>query len=187
MFCCTYGTSESTPLKTVWRCGICEAPLREWSKIDIVLSHGYSWLLLAVHRFPVKMVLNSTSDMPSQCVFYLTKNTVPPNFMYKQKLYSDSLCEMLRDVLARCAGGQRPNRLRWASVVLVSVEMCSFCFGLASRYIYWSCLSDEHGIWELMHLFHEILSCVNCTYPFVMCCFCIYYNGRKMKDILYRA
>jgi hypothetical protein len=33
------------------------------SKIDIVLSHGYSWLLLAVHRFALEMLLNLTSDM----------------------------------------------------------------------------------------------------------------------------
>lgn len=145
-----------------------------WMKQDRYSS--VPWLQLALAGCP-SLRCGDGADFhfryASRCIFYLTHNTVPPNFMYKQKLYSDSLCEILRDVWVRCAVGQRPNWLRYASVVLVSVEMCSFCFGLASKYVYWSRLSDRHETWELVPLFHEILSCINCTYPFTTYCLCI--------------
>jgi hypothetical protein len=39
------------------------------SKIDVVLSDGYSWLLLIVHCFAVEMVLNRISDI--QVVYFI--------------------------------------------------------------------------------------------------------------------
>jgi hypothetical protein len=124
VLCCTYGTSAPTPLKTVWRCDICEAPLREWSKIDIILSHGYSWLLLAIHRFAVEMVLNSTSDM--QVGVYFIWHTIP-----SQLISCTNKSFFFRFIMRNVAWCLSALRSRTATkLVAIGFRCISFCWNL---------------------------------------------------------